>query len=48
LLSARPDFYLFVILLWAERASVEVPSALVALRQRMASRPRVTKMYMAV
>ncbi len=35
------DFYLFVMLLWAERAAVEVPPALVALRQRMASRPAV-------
>jgi glutathione S-transferase len=35
------DFYLFVMLLWAERFDVDTPAPLVALRQRMASRPAV-------
>jgi glutathione S-transferase len=35
------DFYLFVMLLWAERFDIPVPPPLVALRQRMASRPAV-------
>ncbi|WP_292192185.1 glutathione binding-like protein [Mesorhizobium sp.] len=35
------DFYLFVMLLWAERFDVSVPAQLVALRQRMANRPAV-------
>jgi glutathione S-transferase len=35
------DFYLFVMLLWAERFDVGVPTPLVALRRRMASRPAV-------
>ena len=35
------DFYLFVMLLWAERFDVLVPAPLVAMRQRMASRPAV-------
>ncbi|MGX9176633.1 glutathione binding-like protein [Mesorhizobium sp. BHbdii] len=35
------DFYLFVMLLWAERFDVSVPAQLVALRKRMANRPAV-------
>ncbi|BAB48452.1 glutathione S-transferase N-terminal domain-containing protein [Mesorhizobium japonicum] len=35
------DFYLFVMLLWAERFEVPTPEPLVALRRRMASRPAV-------
>jgi glutathione S-transferase len=35
------DFYLFVMLLWAERFEVGMPAPLAALRQRMASRPAV-------
>jgi glutathione S-transferase len=35
------DFYLFVMLLWAERFDVRVHAPFVALRQRMASRPAV-------
>ncbi|WP_292209510.1 glutathione binding-like protein [Mesorhizobium sp.] len=35
------DFYLFVMLLWAERFDVSAPAQLVALRQRMANRPAV-------
>lgn len=35
------DFYLFVMLLWAERFDVEIPASLAALRYRMASRPAV-------
>lgn len=35
------DFYLFVMLLWAERFDVPIPSSFVALRRRMASRPAV-------
>ncbi|RWK40112.1 MAG: glutathione S-transferase [Mesorhizobium sp.] len=35
------DFYLFVMLLWAERFDVSAPAPLVALRQRMANRPAV-------
>lgn len=35
------DFYLFVMLLWAERFDVAVPAPLIALRRRMASRPAV-------
>ena len=35
------DFYLFVMLLWAERFDVGIPAPFVALRQRMASRPAV-------
>lgn len=33
------DFYLFVMLLWAEKFSVETPAALIALRDRIRSRP---------
>lgn len=33
------DFYLFVMLLWAERFGVETPDALVALRERIKARP---------
>jgi glutathione S-transferase len=33
------DFYLFVMLLWAERFEVRTPEAFVALRRRMVSRP---------
>lgn len=32
------DFYLFVMLLWAQRFDVEVPERVVALRERIASR----------
>jgi glutathione S-transferase len=35
------DFYLFVMLLWAERFDVRIPEPLAAMRQRMASRPAV-------
>jgi glutathione S-transferase len=35
------DFYLFVMLLWAERFEVGTTAPLVAMRQRMASRPAV-------
>lgn len=35
------DFYLFVTLLWAGKAGVPVPERLVALRERMLSRPAV-------
>lgn len=35
------DFYLFVMLLWAERFGVPVPGALDALRERIAARPAV-------
>jgi glutathione S-transferase len=35
------DFYLFVMLLWAERFEVRIPASFVALRHRMASRPAV-------
>lgn len=33
------DFYLFVMLLWAEKFAVETPAAFVALRDRMRARP---------
>ncbi|MDQ8027837.1 MAG: glutathione S-transferase C-terminal domain-containing protein [Brevundimonas sp.] len=35
------DFYLFVMLLWAERFGVETPDRLVALRDRLRTRPAV-------
>ena len=35
------DFYLFVMLLWAERFGVETPVALIAMRERMKGRPAV-------
>ncbi|HEY6631881.1 MAG TPA: glutathione S-transferase N-terminal domain-containing protein [Rhizobiaceae bacterium] len=35
------DFYLFVMLLWAERFDIPVPAPLAALRERMAQRPAV-------
>lgn len=35
------DFYLFVMLLWAERFSVQTPGTLAALRDRMRMRPAV-------
>ena len=35
------DFYLFVMLLWADRFDVPVPASLIALRQRLESRPAV-------
>ena len=35
------DFYLFVMLLWAERFDVPVPGSLIALRRRMSGRPAV-------
>jgi len=35
------DFYLFVMLLWAERFDIAIPALLVALRRRMADRPAV-------
>ena len=44
LFGAKPsvaDFYLFVMLLWAERFDVRVPAPLAALRQKMASRAAV-------
>ena len=44
LLGDRPtvaDFYLFVMLLWAEKFDVDVPAGLVALRNRLEIRPAV-------
>jgi glutathione S-transferase len=44
LFGKRPsvaDFYLFVMLLWAERFAVDTPTALIGLRRRMAARPAV-------
>ncbi len=44
LFSDRPsvaDFYLFVMLLWAEKFGVETPEALVSLRERLKLRPAV-------
>ena len=44
LFSDRPgvaDFYLFVMLLWAERFGVTTPAPLEALRDRMRARPAV-------
>ena len=44
LFGARPsvaDFYLFVMLLWAERFDVETPEPLIALRDRIKARPAV-------
>lgn len=35
------DFYLFVMLLWAEKFGVETPEALVTLRERLKVRPAV-------
>ena len=35
------DFYLFVMLLWAERFGIEAPAALMAMRDRMRTRPAV-------
>ncbi|GLQ57075.1 glutathione binding-like protein [Devosia nitrariae] len=35
------DFYLFVMLLWAERFGVPIPALLQALRERIAARPAV-------
>ncbi|MGO4834122.1 glutathione S-transferase N-terminal domain-containing protein [Rhizobiaceae sp. 2RAB30] len=35
------DFYLFVMLLWAERFDVRIPEPFIALRHRMATRPAV-------
>lgn len=35
------DFYLFVMLLWADRFDVPVPASLIALRRRLESRPAV-------
>ena len=35
------DFYLFVMLLWAEKFAVETPAALIALRDRVRARPAV-------
>jgi glutathione S-transferase len=37
------DFYLFVMLLWADRFDVSVPYALDALRTRMKDRPAVQR-----
>ena len=37
------DCYLFVMLLWAEKNSVEAPAKLVAFRNRMMDRPAVRK-----
>jgi glutathione S-transferase len=41
------DCYLFVMLLWGERFGIEVPKPLVALRERMRTRPAV-KVALAV
>lgn len=35
------DFYLFVMLLWAERFNIGIPASFIALRHRMAARPAV-------
>jgi glutathione S-transferase len=35
------DFYLFVMLLWAEKFGIDVPGELVALRDRLTARPAV-------
>jgi glutathione S-transferase len=35
------DFYLFVMLLWAQRFDVTVPATLVTFRERLAARPSV-------
>lgn len=35
------DFYLFVMLLWAERFGIETPERLAALRERLRDRPTV-------
>ena len=35
------DFYLFVMLIWAERFDIEVPAAMALLRQQMRERPAV-------
>jgi glutathione S-transferase len=35
------DFYLFVMLLWAEKFGVETPASLIALRDRIHARPAV-------
>ncbi|BCP55589.1 glutathione S-transferase [Kaistia sp. 32K] len=35
------DFYLFVMLLWAERFEVDIPAPLLAMRDRMTRRPAV-------
>lgn len=35
------DFYLFVMLLWAERFGIETPETLIALRERLRRRPAV-------
>lgn len=35
------DFYLFVMLLWAERFDVAIPASLLALREEMERRPAV-------
>jgi len=37
------DFYLFVMLLWAERFGVEIPSFLADLRERLRRRPAVRR-----
>lgn len=37
------DFYLFVMLLWAERFSVEVPPVMSGLRDRLRARPAVQR-----
>ncbi|GLS32556.1 glutathione S-transferase [Mesorhizobium albiziae] len=44
LFGAEPtvaDFYLFVMLLWAERFDVSIPTPFVAMRHRMSGRPAV-------
>lgn len=44
LFGARPsvaDFYLFVMLLWAEKFAIETPPELVALRDRLRGRPAI-------
>lgn len=49
LFGPRPsvaDFYLFVMLLWAERFEVATPAALIALRDRIRLRPAVREALM--
>jgi glutathione S-transferase len=49
LFGPRPsvaDFYLFVMLLWAERFGVATPASLVALRERIRLRPAVREALM--
>jgi glutathione S-transferase len=49
LFGPRPsvaDFYLFVMLLWAEKFQIDTPAPLVALRERIRLRPAVREALM--